>query len=91
MYLHLNYIRRGARTRASARSFLGYIGKRPGKDQERAKRILFGHGGPFRVTILSSLYQAAALGPTFDVGRRRSYFDLIETQTPLSRRMFHGT
>ncbi|MBV8893783.1 MAG: hypothetical protein JO266_17750 [Acidobacteria bacterium] len=65
MFVRLNYIPRGSSAGAKARAFLGYIGERPGRDQEKAKRILFGHGGPLTPEQAEQLIREASVNTYF--------------------------
>jgi hypothetical protein len=47
MYSNLNYIKRGKGMRQKARTSLGYIGTRPGKNGEKLVRELFGRFGTY--------------------------------------------
>jgi hypothetical protein len=65
MYTHLNYIPRGPKAKASARHFLGYIGERPGKDEEKANRLLFGNIGTYTKEQAEELLQTASQNTYF--------------------------
>ena len=47
MFSEFNYIPRSKTMRKQAKTHLGYIGERPGKDKAEIVRRLFGKGGPY--------------------------------------------
>jgi hypothetical protein len=71
MFTRLNYIRRGPQMKQQARKHLGYIGTRPGKNQEPIERILFGHGGTFTPEQVEAMINGAP---------KNTYFLASDTQ-----------
>jgi predicted RNA-binding Zn-ribbon protein involved in translation (DUF1610 family) len=59
MFTNLNYIPRGAGMMKAAKAYLGYIGTRPNKAQQKMERLLFGHGGTFTPEQVDEMLRTA--------------------------------
>ena len=65
MCTHLNYIPQGRSAKDKAKAFLGYIRKRPGKNETEMERMLFGHGGALTPEQADEMIRDAAKNTYF--------------------------